>query len=56
VDNITTNLNVSLVKSEMRDKAGVDAATFGQEDAHSDHSKGGKKNDSLKSDKTVQDK
>jgi hypothetical protein len=26
--NITTNLNVSLVKSEMRDKAGVDAATL----------------------------
>jgi hypothetical protein len=28
LDNITTNLNVSLVKSEMRDKAGVDAATL----------------------------
>jgi hypothetical protein len=27
-DNITTNLNVSLVKSEMRYKAGVDAATL----------------------------
>jgi hypothetical protein len=26
LDNITTNLNVSLVKYEMRDKAGVDAA------------------------------
>jgi hypothetical protein len=25
---ITTNLNISLVKSEMRDKAGVDAATL----------------------------
>jgi hypothetical protein len=28
LDNITTNLNVSLVKSEMRDKAGVDATTL----------------------------
>jgi hypothetical protein len=28
LDNITKNFNVSLVKSEMRDKAGVDAATF----------------------------
>jgi hypothetical protein len=28
LDNITINLNVSLVKSEMRDKAGVDAATL----------------------------
>jgi hypothetical protein len=28
LDNITTNLNVSLVKSEMRDKAGVDDATL----------------------------
>jgi hypothetical protein len=28
LDNITTNFNVSLVKSEMRDKAGVDAATL----------------------------
>jgi hypothetical protein len=28
LDNITTNLNVSLVKSEMRDKAGVDAETL----------------------------
>jgi hypothetical protein len=28
LENITTNLNVSLVKSEMRDKAGVDAATL----------------------------
>jgi hypothetical protein len=28
LDNITTHLNVSLVKSEMRDKAGVDAATL----------------------------
>jgi hypothetical protein len=28
MDNITTNLNVSLVKSEMRDKAGVDAVTL----------------------------
>jgi hypothetical protein len=28
LDNITTNLNVSLVKSEMRDKAVVDAATL----------------------------
>jgi hypothetical protein len=27
LDDITTNLNISLVKSEMRDKAGVDAAT-----------------------------
>jgi hypothetical protein len=28
LDNITTNLNVSLVKSEMRDKASIDAATL----------------------------
>jgi hypothetical protein len=28
LENITTNLNISLVKSEMRDKAGVDAATL----------------------------
>jgi hypothetical protein len=28
LENITTNLNVSLVKSEMRDKAGVDTATL----------------------------
>jgi hypothetical protein len=28
VDSIITNLNVSLVKSEMRDKAGVDAETL----------------------------
>jgi hypothetical protein len=28
LDNTTTNLNVYLVKSEMRDKAGVDAATL----------------------------
>jgi hypothetical protein len=28
LDNITTNLNVSLVRYEMRDKAGVDAATL----------------------------
>jgi hypothetical protein len=28
LENITTNLNVSLVKSEMREKAGVDAATL----------------------------
>jgi hypothetical protein len=28
LDNITTNLNVSLVKSKMRDKAGVDAVTL----------------------------
>jgi hypothetical protein len=28
LDKITTNLNVSLVKSEMRDKAGVDDATL----------------------------
>jgi hypothetical protein len=28
LDNYTTNVNVSLVKSEMRDKAGVDAATL----------------------------
>jgi hypothetical protein len=28
LDNITTNLNVSLVNSEMSDKAGVDAATL----------------------------
>jgi hypothetical protein len=28
LDNTTTNLNVSLVKYEMRDKAGVDAATL----------------------------
>jgi hypothetical protein len=28
LDNITTNLNLSLVKSEMRDKAGVDAETL----------------------------
>jgi hypothetical protein len=28
LDNTTTNLNVFLVKSEMRDKAGVDAATL----------------------------
>jgi hypothetical protein len=28
LDDITTNLNISLVKSEMRDKAGVDAATL----------------------------
>jgi hypothetical protein len=28
LDNITINLNVSLVESEMRDKAGVDAATL----------------------------
>jgi hypothetical protein len=28
LDNIKTNLNVSLVKSEMRDKAGVDAITL----------------------------
>jgi hypothetical protein len=28
LENITTNLNVSLVKSKMRDKAGVDAATL----------------------------
>jgi hypothetical protein len=28
LDDITTNLNKSLVKSEMRDKAGVDAATL----------------------------
>jgi hypothetical protein len=28
LDNITTNLYVSLVKYEMRDKAGVDAATL----------------------------
>jgi hypothetical protein len=28
LDNITTNLNVSLVKSEIMDKAGVDAATL----------------------------
>jgi hypothetical protein len=27
-DDIKTNLNISLVKSEMRDKAGVDAATL----------------------------
>jgi hypothetical protein len=28
LDDITTNLNISLVKSEMREKAGVDAATL----------------------------
>jgi hypothetical protein len=28
LDDITTNLNISLVKSEMRDKAGVNAATL----------------------------
>jgi hypothetical protein len=28
LDDINTNLNISLVKSEMRDKAGVDAATL----------------------------
>jgi hypothetical protein len=28
LDDITTSLNISLVKSEMRDKAGVDAATL----------------------------
>jgi hypothetical protein len=28
LDDFTTNLNISLVKSEMRDKSGVDAATF----------------------------
>jgi hypothetical protein len=28
LNNITTNLNVSLVKSEMRDKSGVDASTL----------------------------
>jgi hypothetical protein len=28
LDNIATNLNISLVKSDMRDKAGVDAATL----------------------------
>jgi hypothetical protein len=28
LDNITTNLNVSLVKNEMKDKAGVDSATL----------------------------
>jgi hypothetical protein len=28
LDDITTNLNISLVKSEMRYKAGVDAATL----------------------------
>jgi hypothetical protein len=28
LDDITTNLNISLVKSEMRDKSGVDAATL----------------------------
>jgi hypothetical protein len=28
LENITTHLNVSLVKYEMRDKAGVDAATL----------------------------
>jgi hypothetical protein len=28
LDNITTNFNISLVKSEMRDKAGVDAETL----------------------------
>jgi hypothetical protein len=28
LDDITTNLNISLVKSEMRDKAGFDAATL----------------------------
>jgi hypothetical protein len=28
LDDITKNLNISLVKSEMRDKAGVDAATL----------------------------
>jgi hypothetical protein len=28
LDNINTNFNISLVKSEMRDRAGVDAATL----------------------------
>jgi hypothetical protein len=28
LDDINMNLNISLVKSEMRDKAGVDAATL----------------------------
>jgi hypothetical protein len=28
LDDINTNLNISLVKSEMRDKTGVDAATL----------------------------
>jgi hypothetical protein len=28
LDDITTNLNISLVKSEMTDNAGVDAATL----------------------------
>jgi hypothetical protein len=28
LDDTTTNLNISLVKSEMRDKAGVDAVTL----------------------------
>jgi hypothetical protein len=28
LDDINTNLNISLVKSEMRDKPGVDAATL----------------------------
>jgi hypothetical protein len=28
LNDINTNLNISLVKSEMRDKAGVDAATL----------------------------
>jgi hypothetical protein len=43
LENITTNLNVSLVKYEMRDKAGVDAATLannwgiGIEEAKSTH-------------------
>jgi hypothetical protein len=59
LDNVTTatDLNVSLVKSEMRDKAGVDAATLANNwGIGSDHSKGGNENDSPKSDQAVQDK
>jgi hypothetical protein len=61
LDNITTNLNVSLVKSEMRAKAGVDAATLsknwgiGIEAAKRTRlvttQRGDKKNDSPKSEK-----
>jgi hypothetical protein len=63
LDDITTNLNISFVKSEMR-QGWISCCNIGQElghwygsgqkDAPSDHSKGDKQNDSPKFDQAVQ--